>query len=65
MTEVRQGIVEELDKRFPLPDDDLGKLQEEKLQEGDCRKENCRRERRIVGYRSESFTYRSPGLIIV
>ena len=30
MTEVRQGIVEELDKRFPLPDDDLGKLQEEK-----------------------------------
>ena len=30
VTEVRQGIVEELDKRFPLPDDDLGKLQEEK-----------------------------------
>ena len=31
VTEVRQGLVEELDKRFPMPDDDLGKLREEKL----------------------------------
>ena len=30
VTEVRQGIVEELDKRFPLPDNDLRKLREEK-----------------------------------